>query len=236
MPTLISAAQGAEGDGEDFLRDSAPAPLETTNEVPPQVSLNGLRKFLHPNVSIAHGPPKLNNLQQIDYFDEHAALRQSTDNIFYPFSSSRDWQLGRWLTESSLSQNQINNFLKLDRVRALFNLCYRWLIYLQIREQPPSFSSAAVLRDRIERLPNVPEWFSRVIEIPGYRTKEPMVLYYRDGLRVMEHLFANPVFANSMDYTPYQLRDEANMPVVGEFMSGQFAWEYQVCAPGILNL
>lgn len=65
----------------------------------------------------------------------------------------------------------------------------------------------------------------------GYRTKEPIILYYRDGLRVLENLFANPVFATSMEYTPYQLLDEDNLPVIGEFMSARFAQEYQVSAP-----
>lgn len=67
-----------------------------------------------------------------------------------------------------------------------------------------------------------------MIEIPGYTTKEPMVLYWRDGLRIVEHLFSNPVFATCMEFTPYRLSDDAGMPVVGEFMSGTYAWEYQV--------
>lgn len=55
-----------------------------------------------------------------------------------------------------------------------------------------------------------------------------MVLYWRDGLELVEYLFANPVFAGCMETTPYKLADEEGKPVVGEFMSGRFAWDYQV--------
>lgn len=54
------------------------------------------------------------------------------------------------------------------------------------------------------------------------------MLYWRNALRVVELLFSNPVFATCMEYTPYRLLDEDTKPVLGEFMSGQFAWEYQV--------
>ena len=57
-----------------------------------------------------------------------------------------------------------------------------------------------------------------------------MTLYWQDRLKVIVHLFANPVFANSMETTPYQLFDpEENVQAYSEFMSGEFAWEYHVC-------
>lgn len=49
------------------------------------------------------------------------------------------------------------------------------------------------------------------------------MLYYRDGLEVIEYLFCNPIFAQCMEMSPYQLFDENNRPVVGEFMSGEWA-------------
>ena len=56
-----------------------------------------------------------------------------------------------------------------------------------------------------------------------------MTLYWRDGLQVVAHLFVNPVFANCMETTPYQLFDgEENIHAYSEFMSAEFAWEYHV--------
>jgi hypothetical protein len=66
--------------------------------------------------------------------------------------------------------------------------------------------------------------------IPGYETKDPIVLYWRDGLEVVKQLFANPIFASYMETTPYKLMDdETNLQVYGEFMSAEFTWNYHLC-------
>jgi len=94
----------------------------------------------------------------------------------------------------------------------------------------PSFTSAQDLRNRIEGLPEVPRWMYQEITIPGYQTKDPIVLYGHDGLEIIKQLFANPVFANCMETTPYKLLDdEMNLQVYGEFMSAIYAWDYHVC-------
>lgn len=71
----------------------------------------------------------------------------------------------------------------------------------------PSFATAKDLRNRIEQLPPVPEWHHQDLTIPGYQTKDPMTLFWRDGLEVVKHLFANPVFANCMEFDAYKLLD-----------------------------
>jgi hypothetical protein len=64
-----------------------------------------------------------------------------------------------------------------------------------------------------------------------------MTLYWRDGLEVIKHLFANPVFANCMETNPYQLLEaDTGLRVYGEFMSAEYAWNYQVCSFLILQL
>lgn len=103
-----------------------------------------------------------------------------------------------------------------------------FLTFLKVQEHPPTFSSAADLRGRIEMLPEVPRWSYQEIILENHRTKEPMVLYYRNGLDVIAQLFSNPVFAHHLEMTPYKLSDESNKRVYGEFMSADFAWNYQV--------
>lgn len=98
-----------------------------------------------------------------------------------------------------------------------------------------TFTSSEDLRNRIESLPAVPTWRHQEISIPGYTTKEPMVLYWRNGLEVVAELFANPIFAACLETTPYKLYDkETNQRVYGEFMSADFANDYQVCYRAIL--
>jgi hypothetical protein len=40
---------------------------------------------------------------------------------------------------------------------------------------------------------------------PGYKTKDPINTFWRGRLQVIEHLFANMVFAHCMETTPYTL-------------------------------
>lgn len=47
--------------------------------------------------------------------DQYADWR--VHNIYYPFSSRPDWQLGAWLLHSRLSMEAIDEFLWLDLVR-----------------------------------------------------------------------------------------------------------------------
>ena len=47
----------------------------------------------------------------VDEFGNHRV-----SNIYYPFTSAGDWELGLWLLRSGLSMNAINSFLSLDLV------------------------------------------------------------------------------------------------------------------------
>ena len=46
--------------------------------------------------------------------------RARSENIYYPFASRQDWQLGYFLLSSGMSMTLINEFLKLDLVRIPF--------------------------------------------------------------------------------------------------------------------
>jgi Plavaka transposase len=74
-----------------------------------------------------------------------------------------------------------------------------------VKQNAPSFSTANVLRGWVEQLPDVPRWHHQTFTIPGYSTKSPITLYWRDGLEVIKHLFSNPVFANCMEFDAYRL-------------------------------
>lgn len=86
------------------------------------------------------------------------------------------------------------------------------------------------LRGRIEMLPKVPDWKSKKIALPGYATREPMYLFFRDALDCVEYLFGNPLFAGHMDFSPTRLyRDaEQTIRIYSEWMTGDTAWNMQV--------
>jgi len=174
-------------------------------------------------------PGGQNLLQRIDANDIYANHRKES-TVHYPFASRAEWQLANWLAGASLSQAEINSFLKLDYVSYLPR-CIREtrLTLYQVSQNPPTITSAQDLRNRVEELPHVPRWQHQDIKIDNFRTKEPITLYWRDGLEVVQHLFANPVFANCMETNPYKLLEvDTGLQVYGEFMSAEYAWNYQV--------
>ncbi|KIM50983.1 hypothetical protein SCLCIDRAFT_33832 [Scleroderma citrinum Foug A] len=82
--------------------------------------------------------------------DEFSSCRSS--NIYYPFASRGDWQLGSWLLRSGLSMSAMDTLLSLDLIKAL----------------PLSFRTANELRKHAELLPSGPRWKSQEI-----RTSHP---------------------------------------------------------------
>lgn len=50
--------------------------------------------------------------------DKYGSLRNQ--NLFYPFASQADWQIGSWLLRSGLSMTAIDSFLSLDLVKISF--------------------------------------------------------------------------------------------------------------------
>lgn len=95
---------------------TAPAgtpPVPTIAEPYPQITHAGLKKVDHPNKPYGfHGGQ---NLLQAMENDIYSNLRH--ENLYYPFRSEEEWQLARWISESRLTQAQIDKFLKLDQVR-----------------------------------------------------------------------------------------------------------------------
>jgi len=69
--------------------------------------------FLGAAKAFSGGPTFLNKFE-VDQFNE---CRSS--NIYYPFASRGEWQMGSWLLHSGLSMSAINAFLSLDLVYPL---------------------------------------------------------------------------------------------------------------------
>ena len=135
-----------------------------------------------------------------DEFSNHRA-----SNIYYPFASAGDWELGLWLLRSGLSMNAINSFLSLDLVCCFYLAssamsCSQY--HVKIKSLPLSFRMAKELRGRAELLPSGPRWKSQEIRT-SHPTKRPVLLYWRDSLELMEALFNNPEFQDMMDFSPY---------------------------------
>lgn len=98
---------------------------------------------------------------------------------------------------------------------------------LQVRRAGPSFSSKDQLLAWVASLPTGPKWRSTTLEMTGYPTIQPINLIWRDGLEVVQDLFANPIFANHMTYDPHVVVDGGEREY-SEYFTAQQAYEIQV--------
>ncbi|KAG2356904.1 hypothetical protein BDR07DRAFT_1178857, partial [Suillus spraguei] len=99
------------------------------------------------------------------------------DNLYYPFASLQDWELGKFLLCSSLSMAAIDQFLGLELIKSL----------------PLSFFTAKELCGCAELLPSVLKWQYHVISTT-HATKQPVYLYWCDPLECIESLLSQPHF------------------------------------------
>ncbi|KAG6904113.1 hypothetical protein DXG01_012539, partial [Tephrocybe rancida] len=197
------------------LDDLGPLPPETPvnpTSVPPDLPLQTtFHKQYHPNRAGSISNDGANLLQILEQ-DEYAEYRNG-GNPHYPFTNQAEWELVRWMNSASLTQQQIDAFLKLTYVKA----------------HPTSLKSARDIRARIESLPPVPSWRHQTFTYPRYKTKDPITIFWRDPLEVVKALYSNPIFTPCIELNPYKLYPSLNSDdqMYTEFMSGDFAWDYQ---------
>ena len=100
-----------------------------------------------------------------------------------------------------------------------------------MRDRQLSCSSAREVRARIEQLPATVPWEQCEIEVPGGTTKEPLTLYYRDGLNCFLHLMGDPRLSDYLDFVPRReyTNEDKTERLYNEPMTGDLAWTIQVC-------
>ncbi|KAG2368012.1 hypothetical protein BDR07DRAFT_1372496 [Suillus spraguei] len=154
-------------------------------------------------------------------FDSDKNSIHRKTNLYYPFSSRRDWQLAAWLLHSGLSMGKIDYFLSLEMIKNL----------------PLSFHSAKELRGRAEMLPSGPHWLSQVIPM-SHPTNSPVVLYWRDPIKCIATIFNHPLFHNYIDLMPHRVYTtmEKKCRVFTEWMTGNDTWDMQSAIPSGVTL
>ncbi|KAG2040848.1 hypothetical protein BDR03DRAFT_932486 [Suillus americanus] len=119
-------------------------------------------------------------------------------SIYYPFADRAEWELAKFLCDN-FNQGQITRFLKLLWTR-----------------KPLSFKNAKQLFTFMDALPVIPRWKCTPIHTDGYTTTHPMNLIWRDALEVVHHIFSNPIFANHMEYNPYEINNNVSCEQASE--------------------
>ena len=158
--------------------------------------------------------------------DENAGARSA--NPYFPFLSKGEWEIAGFLSRSGLSMKLIDKFLSLSLVHLPQAPSFVSLMKFQIAGLDFSFHCARTLRGKIELLPSGPSWKSTEITMPGYDTKDPLVLYYRDPVECIEFLMKNPLFSGKICYQLHKVFDASGNRVYGEWITGDGAWDLQV--------
>ncbi|KAG1800667.1 hypothetical protein EV424DRAFT_1352065 [Suillus variegatus] len=178
-----------------------PAFLQSTKEA----GKDDILGCYHPSSGYIFG--KAPNILEAMESDQFAYRRCHTP--FYPFQDQAEFELGKFLCER-LTQSDIDRFLKLE-----------WVC-----QAKPSFSSKDQLLAWMASLPTGPKWCSTTLEITGYPIIQPIQLIWRNGLDVVEDLFANPIFANHMTYDPHVVVD-GDERKYSEYFTAKQAFEIQ---------
>ncbi|KIM56454.1 hypothetical protein SCLCIDRAFT_132585 [Scleroderma citrinum Foug A] len=123
----------------------------------------------------------------MDQFDTDSFSSLRKTNLYYPFASQQDWELGSWLLRSGLSLVAIDKFLLLELVKSL----------------PLPFKTVKELRGQAELLPSGPCWQLMVIPTT-FPTKLPVVLYWHDPLECITTILNNPLLHGLVNFIPYK--------------------------------
>ncbi|KAG2090007.1 uncharacterized protein F5147DRAFT_748281 [Suillus discolor] len=163
-------------------------PVNLENDLPGSIEESwGDQVSEKPYVEHFEGAAKVYQCGQTfqDRFNMDPYSHYRKDNLYYPFASLQDWELGKFLLCSSLSMAAIDQFLGLELIKSL----------------PLSFFTAKELHGRAELLPSVPKWQYCIISTT-HPTKQPVCLYWHDPLDCIKSLFSHLHFSNEIDFTP----------------------------------
>jgi hypothetical protein len=95
-----------------------PAPLppkQYINDFLPSSDGITRHKEYHPN----RAQFKLGGENLLQHMDRDPLSKHRKTNVHYPFADRTEWELAQWLNTTSLTQQQINSFLRLDYVSHL---------------------------------------------------------------------------------------------------------------------
>jgi hypothetical protein len=95
-----------EPDSEEAL--DRPDPVGNMGHIPP---IDQHRNF-HPEAARVYGTG--HTFMNVFDADKYADKRK--ENLYYPFASKQDWEMGAWLLRSGLSMPAIDQFLRLQLV------------------------------------------------------------------------------------------------------------------------
>ncbi|KAG6381477.1 hypothetical protein JVT61DRAFT_56 [Boletus reticuloceps] len=105
-----------------------------------------------------------------------------------------------------------------------------FLSLLLVKQLRLSFQTTLRLHGLAEILPQIPPWKCKHVDTSPHKTTTIARLFYRDTVDCLQTLLNNPLFTNSLDFSPYHVFTPAQclVQVYGKWMSSDVAWKIQV--------
>lgn len=145
-------------------------------------------------------------------------LRKGDGNVHFPFSGKIEWGLASWMHSSGMPLSKLDEFLKLDYVT----------------NRPPSFRTGASLHRLMEQLPSGgAEWMCTDIKPDYGSTFEPVTMFYRDPLAVIQALLKRPPLHEYTEWAPRRLWSDATKTqrYYTDMSTGDWWWTTQASLP-----
>ncbi|KAJ3765392.1 hypothetical protein FB446DRAFT_795094 [Lentinula raphanica] len=212
---LVNNSQSTDDEGLNFDKETSSAGLPLPRSSPNPREHGGffIESFSGAAAVVLAGRTAL------DEFNDDRFAEQRKTNLYYPFTSRKEWQLANWLLTSSLTMAEMDGFFKLEAAT---------------KNNPLSFRSAKELKARMDFLPPVARWKSKKMVVdPAYPTKKPLYLFYRDAIEVLQDIFKSPLVQDSLAFTPLRIFETAAKlnRVYDSWLSGERAWRLQAELP-----
>lgn len=102
---------------------------------------------------------------------------------------------------------------------------------MQVAGRPFHFKTAASMRDYIGMLPEAGgEWQHSTITPRSGKPRKPAELFWRDPLKVVKQLLADPAYQNHLSYVPVKVFNDASSTTrqYNEMWTGNWWWRAQV--------
>lgn len=211
-----------DGEWQSFVEENRLV-AENANEPPcPDMSGNDIVADEYPGAAeiISQGPTLFAQIKETNEYRESVAF----------FSQQADFAECEFFVNSGLPMRKIDEYRELPSVCPWFFMHNTILITPQVKNRPIPCPSAREMRARMERLPPTVPWEQCEIEVEGAITKEPLTLYYRDGLKCFLRLLAEPALSGHLDLIPRrEYTDEGRTErLYNEPMTADLAWNIQV--------
>ncbi|KAJ7911973.1 hypothetical protein B0H13DRAFT_2478875, partial [Mycena leptocephala] len=151
--------------------------------------------------------------------------RQDGQAPWAPFDSEDDWDLARWLSKAGISGGNIDEFLKLKKIKD---------------GARPSYHNTRTFFQKIDAIPSGPEWTCEIFEITGdekdargrLKTEE-VEFWKRNPVECIKELMGNAAFREKMRYAPQRVyRDkDGKRQEFNEMWTGEWWWNLQELLP-----